>query len=246
MPQLTRITRDPSVMGGKPCIRGMRVTVGTVVGLVAAGRTREEILREYPYRKPRTSRRRCPTPPGARRKSKFPGSLCQNRPFNCWWSGIGTRGKQNPMIWCFRPGQENRFLPTTSTGGWVFSACVKLELPRATWLTLRRTYSSWAHAMGVPGKVVASLMGHAKVDTTLNVLAPRAGLGTAGAEHREATRFHDGQVEDANFAACEIGSPHWTISATVAMGLRPVKNDENRRAPQYGRERRDRTNQWSC
>ena len=33
MPQLTRITRDPAVMGGKPCIRGMRVTVGTVVGL---------------------------------------------------------------------------------------------------------------------------------------------------------------------------------------------------------------------
>jgi uncharacterized protein (DUF433 family) len=49
MPQLTRITRDPRLMGGKPCIRGMRVTVGTVVGLVAAGRTREEILREYPY-----------------------------------------------------------------------------------------------------------------------------------------------------------------------------------------------------
>jgi uncharacterized protein (DUF433 family) len=49
MPTLNRITRDPRVMGGKPCIRGMRVTVGTVVGLVAAGRTREEILREYPY-----------------------------------------------------------------------------------------------------------------------------------------------------------------------------------------------------
>ena len=49
MPQLTCITRDPTVMGGKPCIRGMRVTVGTVVGLVAAGRTRDEILREYPY-----------------------------------------------------------------------------------------------------------------------------------------------------------------------------------------------------
>ncbi|HEU4935606.1 MAG TPA: DUF433 domain-containing protein [Vicinamibacterales bacterium] len=49
MPQLTRITRDPDVMGGKPCIRGMRVTVGTVVGLVAAGRTGDEILREYPY-----------------------------------------------------------------------------------------------------------------------------------------------------------------------------------------------------
>ena len=41
MPQLTRITRDPAVMGGKPCIRGMRVTVGTVVGLVAAGTKRD-------------------------------------------------------------------------------------------------------------------------------------------------------------------------------------------------------------
>jgi uncharacterized protein (DUF433 family) len=36
-------------MGGKPCIRGMRVTVGTLVGLVAAGRTADEILKEYPY-----------------------------------------------------------------------------------------------------------------------------------------------------------------------------------------------------
>ena len=49
MPKLTRITRDARVMGGRPCICGMRVTVGTVVGLVAAGRTTEEILREYPY-----------------------------------------------------------------------------------------------------------------------------------------------------------------------------------------------------
>ena len=44
-----RITRDPAVMGGRPCIRGMRVTVGAVVGLLAAGRTREEILEAYPY-----------------------------------------------------------------------------------------------------------------------------------------------------------------------------------------------------
>ena len=49
MPQLNRITRDPKVMGGKPCIRGMRVTVGTLVGLVATGRTVNEILKEYPY-----------------------------------------------------------------------------------------------------------------------------------------------------------------------------------------------------
>ena len=44
-----RITFDPEVMGGKPCIRGMRVTVGMLVGLVAAGHTREDILRLYPY-----------------------------------------------------------------------------------------------------------------------------------------------------------------------------------------------------
>ena len=36
-------------MGGKPCIRSMRVTVGTLVGLVAAGRTQDEILGAYPY-----------------------------------------------------------------------------------------------------------------------------------------------------------------------------------------------------
>ncbi len=49
MLQLARITLDPEVMGGKPCIRGMRVTVGTVVGLVASGYSREDILRLYPY-----------------------------------------------------------------------------------------------------------------------------------------------------------------------------------------------------
>ncbi|BCU75632.1 DUF433 domain-containing protein [Luteolibacter sp. LG18] len=45
----SRITHDPLVMGGKPCIRGMRVTVGTVVELVASGLPWEEILRLYPY-----------------------------------------------------------------------------------------------------------------------------------------------------------------------------------------------------
>jgi uncharacterized protein (DUF433 family) len=47
-----RITHDPRQMGGKPCIRGMRMTVGTVVGLLAAGRTREEILSAYPHLEP--------------------------------------------------------------------------------------------------------------------------------------------------------------------------------------------------
>ena len=49
MNQLQRITLDPAVMGGKPCIRGMRVTVSTIVGLLAAGHTEEEVLKAYPY-----------------------------------------------------------------------------------------------------------------------------------------------------------------------------------------------------
>ena len=49
MEPLTRITIDPEVMGGKPCIRGMRITVGTIVGFIATGKTVEDILAEYPY-----------------------------------------------------------------------------------------------------------------------------------------------------------------------------------------------------
>ncbi len=49
MKTLDRITFNPEVMGGKPCIRGLRVTVGTLVGLIAAGRTKDEILKLYPY-----------------------------------------------------------------------------------------------------------------------------------------------------------------------------------------------------
>lgn len=44
-----RVTFDPEIMGGKPCIRGTRVTVGAVLGLLAAGRSEAEILEAYPY-----------------------------------------------------------------------------------------------------------------------------------------------------------------------------------------------------
>ena len=47
--QWGRITFDPKVMGGKPCIRGMRVTVGMIVGLIATGTSNDEILAAYPY-----------------------------------------------------------------------------------------------------------------------------------------------------------------------------------------------------
>ena len=44
-----RITLNPAVMGGKPCIRGMRVTVGMLVGQIGAGVSVEELLLDYPY-----------------------------------------------------------------------------------------------------------------------------------------------------------------------------------------------------
>ncbi len=52
MNELTRITVDPRVMGGRPCVRGLRVTVGTIAGLLAAGHSREDVLRLYPYLEP--------------------------------------------------------------------------------------------------------------------------------------------------------------------------------------------------
>ena len=52
MTQLTRITINPEVMGGKPCIRGMRVTVGMILGLMATGASHDEILQAYPYLEP--------------------------------------------------------------------------------------------------------------------------------------------------------------------------------------------------
>ena len=48
-PDINRITIDPQVMGGKPCIRGMRVTVGMITGLVASGASFDEIVKLYPY-----------------------------------------------------------------------------------------------------------------------------------------------------------------------------------------------------
>jgi uncharacterized protein (DUF433 family) len=94
MPQLTRITRDPAVMGGKPCIRGMRVTVGTVVGLVAAGRTRDEIVREYPC-----LRRRLRVPVRPVRSSETAGGRCAplQRPRSVQVSGHPRDDSASPV-----------------------------------------------------------------------------------------------------------------------------------------------------
>ena len=52
MAKFPRVTLDPDVMGGKACIWGLRVTVATVVGLLATGRSANEILAAYPYLEP--------------------------------------------------------------------------------------------------------------------------------------------------------------------------------------------------
>ena len=49
MQPLDRITQNPGMMGGKACIRGMRVTVGMIVGQIGAGRSIDEMLTDYPY-----------------------------------------------------------------------------------------------------------------------------------------------------------------------------------------------------
>jgi uncharacterized protein (DUF433 family) len=49
MTDFARISQDPTVMGGKPCIRGQRVTVGMIVGQIGGGRSIEALLADYPY-----------------------------------------------------------------------------------------------------------------------------------------------------------------------------------------------------
>jgi integrase len=89
----------------------------------------------------------------------------------------------------------------------IFPACDALELPRASWLTFRRTYSSWSHDKGAPGKVVAQLMGHANVDTTLNVYTQGARWHAAERRRDDRPIVHDcspiGRVGGANALKCE-------------------------------------------
>jgi uncharacterized protein (DUF433 family) len=49
MTELDRITVNPEIMGGKPCVRGMRVTVGMLVGQIGAGRSIDALLADFPY-----------------------------------------------------------------------------------------------------------------------------------------------------------------------------------------------------
>ena len=83
------------------------------------------------------------------------------------WRRYVKKAEPEALVFSTRSGKP--ISPNNVLRRWIFPACAALNLPNATWLTFRRTYSSWAHDKGVPAKVVAQLLGHAKVDTTLNV-----------------------------------------------------------------------------
>jgi integrase len=83
------------------------------------------------------------------------------------WREEAKRKSPTDLIFSTRGGKP--ISPNNILRRFVCPACQVLGYPRASRLTFRRTYSSWAHDLGVPQKVVARLMGHANVYTTLNV-----------------------------------------------------------------------------
>jgi integrase len=106
------------------------------------------------------------------------------------WKALARTTEPEALVFSTRQGKL--ISPNNVLRRSIFPACEQLGLPHATWLTFRRTYSSWSHDKGVPGKVVARLMGHSNVDTTLNVY----------------TQVLDGSVRD---AVEKIGSELITI-----------------------------------
>ncbi len=102
------------------------------------------------------------------------------------WRRYVKKAEPEALVFSTRSGKP--ISPNNVLRRWIFPACTALNLPNATWLTFRRTYSSWAHDKGVPAKVVSQLLGHAKIDTTLNVYtqvlddALRTAVETVGTE----------------------------------------------------------------
>ncbi len=117
------------------------------------------------------------------------------------WQSQARRTAPEDLIFSTVSGKP--ISPNNVLRTWVWPACAAAKLPRVTWLTFRRTYSSWAHQKGVPSKVVAAIMGHAKVDTTLNVY----------------TQVLDGAARE---AADRIGSQLARIGQTPGGATAPI------------------------
>ena len=99
MEKLSRITLDPEIMGGKACIRGLRVTAATIVGLLAAGRAADEILAAYPYLEPEDIDQALAYAAWRLERSQSPfervADPCRHEPV----AGLGTN-TWNPRVGC--------------------------------------------------------------------------------------------------------------------------------------------------
>jgi integrase len=118
--------------------------------------TVEEAVYEGAFGTPKTSA-------GVRRVPLADGAVAL---LTMWWQHARST---EPEALLFSTWSGKSIRPENVLRRWVFPACDRLGLPRTTWLTFRRTYASWAHEKGVPGKVVAQLMGHTNADVTINV-----------------------------------------------------------------------------
>lgn len=112
------------------------------------------------------------------------------------WRDRSKRTALNDLVfstWSGKPISPNNVLRA------IVPVCTELGLPRASWLTFRRTYASWAHEKGVAGKTIAALMGHTKVDTTLNVYAQALDASVRDAAQRVGSELftivHNGEKE---------------------------------------------------
>ena len=125
-------------------------------------------------------------------------SLCPMLRCNCWRRGRRGRERTAAHELIFSTVSGKPISPNNVLRRWVWPACQAADLKRATWLTFRRTYSSWAHDKGVPAKVVAQIMGHTKVDTTMNVYtqvldgAARVAADRVGSELFRIVQIPDG------------------------------------------------------
>ena len=82
------------------------------------------------------------------------------------WRRQARRTGANDLMFGTRTGKP--ISPNNVLRRWIRPACEALDFPPVSWLTFRRTFSSWSHQQGVPSKVTAELMGHRRVDLTLN------------------------------------------------------------------------------
>ncbi|HEX4997907.1 MAG TPA: tyrosine-type recombinase/integrase [Terriglobia bacterium] len=106
------------------------------------------------------------TPKTDKSKRLLPLSPASIELLNRWKRSSKRKGRDD-LIFGTRAGKVNNSQNILQR--YVFPVCERLKLPRATWLTFRRTFSSWSHDRGVPDKVTAELMGHSRIYTTLNV-----------------------------------------------------------------------------